>query len=165
MPGNAHVFPSAGTLVWGFEVIQLGIKDSGSLLLQLPLHQSSNASRDPLCFWWDQFVSSFSQCLPQPLLQVFPLCCIRGPVSMLLQHSQWYLTVPCYSVFSNLVGKVKGDFCSSDSVSASAGTMSLGLGMFPVQGSYPSPSCSSSYIMYSFPFPWSREFFYNLLQL
>lgn len=89
----------------------------------------------------------------------------RGPVSMLLQHSQWYLTVPYYSVFSNLVGKVKGDFCSSDSVSVSAGTMSLGLGMFPVQGSYPSHSCSSSYIMYSFPFPWSREFFYNLLQL
>lgn len=82
----------------------------------------------------------------------------RGPVSMLLERSQWYLTVPYYSVFSNLGGEVKGGFCSSDSVSVSAGTMPLGLGTLPFQGSYPSHSCSSSYIMYSFPSPWSRVF-------
>lgn len=45
----------------------------------------------------------------------------RGPVSVLLERSQWYLTVPYYSAFSNLVGEVKGGFCSSDSVSVSAG--------------------------------------------
>ena len=33
-----------------------------------------------------------------------------------------------------------------------------GLGTLPFQGSYPSHSGSSSYIMYSFPSPWSRVF-------
>lgn len=88
----------------------------------------------------------------------------RGPVSMLLERSQWYLTVPYYSVFSNLGGEVKGGFCSSDSVSVSAGTMPLVLGHFLSRAPTPptvavlATSCIPSLLP-------GVEFSYNLLQL
>lgn len=52
MPGNWHVFPSVRPLVWGFEVMQTGIRlglprTVAAVTVCVP--QAANSSRDPLC--------------------------------------------------------------------------------------------------------------------